>query len=253
MHRIIAFLLLMGCDDTTFEGHGADADPVTGEGFDAVETVFSNSCLEGCHEAAIGVGGLDLETDPCGAMVGVEAQAYDGVLVVAGDSGSSVLWHKMANTSTYGGAMPPSGGIDDTSLAVVTDWIDDGALCEEQEEDTAPPDVATYYSLARVQDEVFDGSCAHCHNPNYTPPSDVSIDAIPNLEAGASHESLVGVASGYGDGRILVDPGNPEGSFLMEKLRGDPSEGKAMPRDKNAIDPALVSLVYGWILDGAQP
>jgi hypothetical protein len=59
----------------------------------------------------------------------VSAQDYDGVLVVAGDHASSVLWAKMADTGDYGGVMPLGGGLSSDVVAIVEAWIDDGATC----------------------------------------------------------------------------------------------------------------------------
>ena len=255
----ILLAFLSGCDDTIFGGHsGGGTDPVTGDGFEAVEIVFANSCLTGCHEASVAVGSLDLETDPCNDLVGIASSLYADPLVVAGDSEASVLWHKMANTGTYGGVMPPTGSLDNPDedgddFDVVAAWIDSGAACSDG--DTGVDDTGgggnADYSFARVQSEVLDEHCIGCHNPDYTPPSDSALKEVPSFESSVSYDNLVNVTSAYGDA-MLVDPGNPEGSFLLEKLRSDPTFGRQMPRNKDALDPEFVTLVYGWILEGAE-
>ena len=243
---LLVWTLLAGCDDTIFENHSGGGAPVTGSGYTAVQTIFSNSCLSGCHEAAVATAGLDLETDPCSAVVGVTSSIYGAPLVSPGDSAGSVLWDKMAANGNYGGTMPPAGAVDADTLAIVTDWIDSGADCSG--------DTTSTNTFARVQSEVFDEHCVECHEPSYTPPNEVPLAKVPVLEAGESYDNIVNVASGWVDsGKTLIVPGDPEASFLVEKISGSPSHGKQMPRDKDALDAELVDLVYNWVLEGANP
>lgn len=120
--------LTIGCDDTVFPTEGTE---ITAEGWDGVVEVFDGECTS-CHSSASAsaFGDLDLETDPCAAVVGVDASGYDGVLVVAGDSSSSVLWHKVDDSGEYGGVMPTGGRMSQDTIDLVADWIDDGADCE---------------------------------------------------------------------------------------------------------------------------
>ena len=126
-------LSLSACDDTLFgpnvaggEG-GTDTTPIP-EGYDGVLEIAQGECIS-CHSAGGGSGNLDLETDPCEATLGVQATLYDGVLVVAGDASSSVVWNKMAGTGVYGGVMPLSGALDAETVAIVEAWINSGANC----------------------------------------------------------------------------------------------------------------------------
>ncbi|MCB9780914.1 MAG: c-type cytochrome [Alphaproteobacteria bacterium] len=124
----LAALLAGGCDDTVFP---TEELVVSAEGWDGVQEIFAAQCLT-CHSAASApsFGNLDLETDPCGALVGVTADGYAAELVSAGDSSASVLWHKVAETGTYGDAMPPGGGMSQDNIDLIATWIDDGAACE---------------------------------------------------------------------------------------------------------------------------
>jgi hypothetical protein len=119
---------LGACDDTTFpvgDGTGADA------AYADVVAVFTADCLA-CHSAAILFGGLDLETAPCSALVGVPSQGNGEPLVVPGDAAGSVLWSKLGPTPPFGEAMPPpDGGLSDEAIALVGAWIDGGAVCTE--------------------------------------------------------------------------------------------------------------------------
>lgn len=133
MRPWMALLLLTACDDTLFGVNGAGKDTDTGPlptGHAGVVAIFDEDCTS-CHPAGgTGSGGLDLEGDLCTTVVGVSAQGYTGTLVVAGDSAASVLWHKMADTGTYGGVMPLGGTISQEEIDIVANWIDDGATCD---------------------------------------------------------------------------------------------------------------------------
>ncbi len=119
--------LLTGCDDTDFSnGHGGELSGA--EGWEGVSEVFAIECVA-CHGVG-GTAGLDLETDPCAAIVDIDAVAYGAKLVAPGDHQASVLWHKMADTATYGGVMPVSGAMDPAVVDNLAAWIDDGAPCE---------------------------------------------------------------------------------------------------------------------------
>ena len=126
-----AALALVGCDDTLF---GADA-VVEGEGYDAVVEVFEANC-NACHAGSAPLGDLALDVDLCD-LVGVDAAgAYeddDGnplKLIVAGDSASSLIWHKVEDSGLYGGVMPTDRRMDQANIDIIANWIDNDAAGE---------------------------------------------------------------------------------------------------------------------------
>ena len=129
---MIPLLLLAGCDDTLF-GVDSAAQTDTGPlatGHAGVVAIFGEDCVS-CHPAGgAGSGQLDLESDLCATIVDVDATGYSGKVVAAGDSANSVLWHKMADTGTYGGKMPLGGVLSQEEVDIVANWIDDGATCD---------------------------------------------------------------------------------------------------------------------------
>lgn len=129
---MIPLLLLAGCDDTLF-GVDSAAQTDTGPlptGHAGVVAIFGEDCVS-CHPAGgNGSGHLDLESDPCTTIVDVDASAYSGKIVAAGDSANSVLWNKMANTGAFGGVMPLGGELSQEEVDIVANWIDDGATCD---------------------------------------------------------------------------------------------------------------------------
>jgi hypothetical protein len=54
------------------------------------------------------------------------------------------------------------------------------------------------------------------------------------------------------DGRKLVDPGDPDGSYVLDKVEDhDLCTGRRMPLDQAALAPADVQTLYDWICLGA--
>ncbi len=247
-------LLALACDDHTFTPVSG-GEPVVGSSFADVETIFEGSCL-GCHSAAASLGALDLETDPCGAIVDVPSAAYDGTLVVPGDSANSVLWHKVADTGTYGGVMPQGAALAAESITTIADWIDAGASCDDA--GTTPTDTTTdttptgpNYSYQIVQETVFDARCTSCHYPGSTAGTDVDLTHAIDL-VGLTSTQAGGL---YGD-LVLIDPGAPETSLMMLKVLGVENVGpvnlgSAMPQYSDPLPTDQTVSLFGWILEGA--
>ena len=126
--------LLMACDDHKFSGGHGNSEPVTGSGYEAVQDIFANSCT-GCHAANSTPPALD--GDLCNDIVGV-ASSIGMSQVEAGDADNSYLLHKINDTHLdvggNGGSMPIGGSLSADEIAILTDWIDEGAECESPEE-----------------------------------------------------------------------------------------------------------------------
>ena len=91
---------------------------------------------------------------------------------------------------------------------------------------------------------IFTTSCAiaNCHIGDGA--------AQLNLEAGRAFAELVGVPSTQVDS-LLVVPGDPDASYLFEKITNEePRQGDRMPIG-NALDPLDVEAVRQWIEGGA--
>lgn len=109
---------------------------------------------------------------------------------------------------------------------------------------TTPPEV----TLEQVQEAVFSPSCAvqFCHSGDF--PS-----AGLSLEEGESFAELVDVQptnlAAINAGYLLVEPGNPDDSFLYIKIVGPPSVafGSRMPLLGGFLDEEQTALVRDWI------
>ena len=74
-----------------------------------------------------------------------------------------------------------------------------------------------------------------------------------NLKAGTAIANLVNVSSGAKAGAVRVIPGNPSGSYLIQKLEGASDiVGLRMPRNGPPyLTDAQVALIRQWIQNGA--
>ncbi|MFO7563900.1 MAG: DUF5777 family beta-barrel protein [Enhygromyxa sp.] len=101
----------------------------------------------------------------------------------------------------------------------------------------APPEGGD--SLAAVQ-AIFDESCTLCH--------DSSDDTLNLEDAGA----LLGRASTTG--KPLIDPGNPNGSYLYLKMVGaEGIEGELMPLGDDPLPVEQLTIVQQWIAELPPP
>ena len=86
---IASLLLLVGCDDTTFNGHSVEGDTIV--------AVLEGNC-NSCHSGAAAQGSLDLAVDPC-ELVGLSSLRGDAI-VEAGDPEASVLYTRVVSSRT---------------------------------------------------------------------------------------------------------------------------------------------------------
>lgn len=107
-------------------------------------------------------------------------------------------------------------------------------------------------TLEHLEQHVFAPTCSRdtCHSG---PQEDHSLSLLP----GEAYAFLVGVMPdnlpARMAGKLRVDPGNPENSFLLDKLRGTlaSTEGERMPRGLAPLPEREIALVEAWIAAGA--
>ena len=71
------------------------------------------------------------------------------------------------------------------------------------------------------------------------------------LDDANSYGLLVGVASSEASSILRVAPGNPDSSYLIQKLEGTASVGAQMPLNAPSIEQASIDVIRQWITDGA--
>jgi mono/diheme cytochrome c family protein len=103
-------------------------------------------------------------------------------------------------------------------------------------------------TFSQIQSQIFTPTCAKagCHAA-----SAASEGLV--LEAGQAYGNLVGRPATQNGSLARVAPGDPERSYLILKLRGDPNiTGQRMPQDGPPfLTPEQIDGIAAWIRAGA--
>jgi mono/diheme cytochrome c family protein len=123
------------------------------------------------------------------------------------------------------------------------------AGCGTVKSPTEPPPSGggTAFTFTQIQTQIFTPVCAKagCHAAGSAPSGLV-------LEAGQSYGDLVGHASSENSSLARVSPGNPDRSYIILKLRGDPSiTGERMPLGGPYLTADEIAGIAEWIRAGA--
>ena len=128
--------------------------------------------------------------------------------------------------------------------------------CDERLRDVAGPSPDLQPTLSSIQREIFSSpdsssrlACTPCHtNVGRTPSAGLL------LTDGASFQSLVSQPSRAKPGATFVIPGDPDNSYLIQKLEGAPAiVGTRMPRGAGPfLTAGQMSIIRRWIQLGAK-
>jgi hypothetical protein len=109
-----------------------------------------------------------------------------------------------------------------------------------------PPNGGTLEpTFASIQANVFTPICTACH-AGALPPEGLRLDAA------SSYGMLVGIASVQVPSLQRVNPGNPNSSYLIQKLEGTAAVGVRMPDGQPPLPQSTIDVIRQWILDGAM-
>lgn len=104
------------------------------------------------------------------------------------------------------------------------------------------------FTFAQVQAQIFTPSCAKagCHAASAASGGMV-------LEAGRAYGEIVNRPAVGNATFDRIEPGDPDRSYLIKKLRGDPDiTGARMPLDNpGGLTQAQMDGLIGWVLAGA--
>ena len=168
-------------------------------------------------------------------LTGVEL-TDDTYRVTLSGSGPSMIMDLDANVldGEFGGAFPSGDGIEGGDFEA-TFKIDTPVVIGP--------------TLNQIQAVVFTPTCAtaSCHTG---PTSDSLPSGMDLSDADASFAALVGVPSLQQQSRLRVEAGDPDKSYLIQKLEGD--AGSQMPLGGPALEPSVIAQIRQWIDDGAQ-
>ena len=141
-------------------------------------------------------------------------------------------------------------------LALTVTLALSAAACDERLSDIAGPTPNLQPTLSSIQREIFNVSdasgrlsCTQCHTNAGRNPSAGLL-----LVEGQSFQSLVGVPSRNKPGAVFVVPGDPDNSYLIQKLDGTTNiAGVRMPRGAGPfLTSGQISIIRRWIQLGAK-
>jgi len=108
-----------------------------------------------------------------------------------------------------------------------------------------PPGPPANNDFQQIQDTIFGPICSGCHQGANAPQG-------LRLDAGNSYALLVNVASAEVPALMRVNPGNPDASYLVQKIQGNAAVGVRMPANGPPyLTQGQIDLVRGWIAAGA--
>jgi hypothetical protein len=110
----------------------------------------------------------------------------------------------------------------------------------------AAPPTALTADFKSIQENVFTPICVHCH-------SGASAPEGLQLDEAHSYALLVGVPSAEQPSLERVNPGDPDSSYIIQKLEGAAGiTGARMPFGGPYLPQATIDVIRQWIADGAQ-
>jgi hypothetical protein len=125
------------------------------------------------------------------------------------------------------------------------------AACGSVKSPTEPPEQpggVTAFTFSRIQAEIFTPNCvkAGCHDA-------ASASGGQVLAAGRSYNEIVNVRSTENSTLDRIEPGDPERSYMVKKLRGDPDiTGDRMPLDQpGGLPQEQIDGLIAWVRAGA--
>ena len=100
--------------------------------------------------------------------------------------------------------------------------------------------------FSEIQSTVFSPICAECHGAGFA-------SAGLNLAEGSSFAEIVGVPSTQVSSLSRIEPGDPDNSYLVQKIEGTAAFGGRMPLGGARLPQDRIDLIRQWVTDGALP
>jgi mono/diheme cytochrome c family protein len=107
------------------------------------------------------------------------------------------------------------------------------------------PVVTAVNYVAEIQ-PIFSSRCIACHIGAGAPQG-------MKLDAANSYDNIVNVPSKEVPSLMRVEPGDPDNSYLVQKVEGTAAEGERMPLGQTPLTAAQIALIRRWISEGANP
>jgi uncharacterized membrane protein len=198
-----------------------------------IQPIFKAHCYE-CHSAEKDLASLRLDTKEA-AFKGGDS----GKVIVPGKSQESLLVQRISG-SEAGLRMPPGKPLGDAEIALIRDWIDQGASWPDSATDSKPSSStqsATSVDFSKDVLPILRENCYVCHSGD-RPKGGLHLD---NREM---------ALKGGSSGRAIV-PGNAGQSRLVRRITG--MDGKVqMPLGRQPLTAAQIDIIKSWIDQGAR-
>jgi hypothetical protein len=125
--------------------------------------------------------------------------------------------------------------------------------CDESLRDFAGPTPDLEATFSAIQRDIFNApdsagrlACTGCHNP-----AGAAFNGM-NLTGATAYATLVNAPSVGKRGAIRVVPGDPDASYLVQKIEGAPGiVGVRMPLTPPYLTPGQIAIIRRWIELGA--
>jgi len=184
---------------------------------DVLPMIIGNCGMSGCHDAAT-------------ASDGVILDSYENIMstgeVRAGRPDNSEIYENITeNDPADRMPPPPANALSSEQIALIRDWIDQGALNNSCENKSTSCDTSTV-TLASSVRPILSQYCQGCHNNT-------------SASGGVNLEDYTGLKTVVDDGRLL-------GAVRQE------AGYSAMPQGQDKISDCNIGTLEIWIRNGAQ-
>lgn len=130
------------------------------------------------------------------------------------------------------------------ALAACTAGNGEGLDSNGQPNPINPPAASDFQ---QIQDTIFTPICTACHIGANAPQG-------MRLDAANSYAMIVGVPSNEVPALKRINPGNPDASYLVQKIQGIAAQGVRMPANGPPyLTQEQIDLVRRWVAGGALP
>lgn len=106
--------------------------------------------------------------------------------------------------------------------------------------------VVTAVNFSTQIQPIFSGQCVSCHSGSSAPQG-------LRLDSANSFANIVNVPSKEVPSLKRVKPGDPDNSYLVQKVEGTAAVGSRMPLGRPALSADNIALIRRWISEGANP
>jgi hypothetical protein len=141
--------------------------------------------------------------------------------------------------------MRAAQGLALCTFAVLSACAGNGEGLDENGRPIDEADSSLQPTFDSIQRNVLTAVCTSCHSGAGAP---LSL----RLDEGAAYALLVNVPSVEAPTILRVQPGDPDASYLVQKLEGTAQVGARMPLDQPPLPAETIAVIRQWIADGAQ-